>query len=71
MQNIPVNTSILVADILVHGIRDLVAPVVSAVVAATPGQHYQLLGIFHGQTPQNKLMDEREDGRIGADSESQ
>src|ERR1700691_1565323 len=62
---------ILVADILVHGIRELVAPVVSAVVAAAPGQHHQLLRIFHGQLPQNELMDEGEDRGIGADSKSQ
>jgi hypothetical protein len=40
-------------------------------VAAAPGQHRQLLRIFHRQTPQNELMDERENGGIGADSESQ
>jgi hypothetical protein len=30
-----------------------------------------LLGILHRQTPQNELVDQREDGGVGADSESQ
>ena len=60
---------ILVADILVHRIRQLVAAVVSAVVPPAPGQHHQLLGIFHRQTPQDELMDQGEDGGVGADAE--
>jgi hypothetical protein len=54
---------ILISDILVHGVRELVVSVVSAVVSAAPGQHYQLLRIPHRQMPQNELMDEREDKR--------
>jgi hypothetical protein len=53
------------------GYESLSAPVVAAVVAAAAGQHYQLLGILYRQPAQNELMDEREDGGIGADPEGQ
>jgi hypothetical protein len=38
---------------------------------APTGQQHQFFGMLHRQQFQNELMNEREDGRVGADAQRQ
>ena len=59
----------VVAEIFVHRERQHVAARVAAVVVPRAVEEDELLGVFHREAPQEHLVDEREDGGIGADAE--
>ena len=61
---------VAVADVLVHRIREGVAAVVAAVVASASGEYDDGLRVLHGKQAQNQLIDQREDGGIGADAQA-
>src|SRR6185436_4685894 len=55
--------------LLVDGIRVHPRSHVAAVVRALLVEHHQLLGRFHRQLAQQDLIDQREDGGVGADAQ--
>jgi hypothetical protein len=57
--------------VLVHGIRMHPCTHVAAVVCALLIEHHQPLGLPDGQLPQQDLVEQRENGRIGADAEGE
>ncbi len=62
---------VLVAEILVHGVGNRVGAGIAAIVRTAGGEKDELLGIAHRQELKNQLIDQREDGGIGADSQGE
>ena len=62
---------VLVAEILVHGIGNRVAAGVASVVRSARREQHQLFRVAHRQQLQDQLIDQREDGGIGADSQGE
>ncbi len=62
---------VVITKITEHGMGDGVATPVAAVVAAAHGEQDELLGIFHGEKAQQDLVEEREDGGVCANAESE
>jgi len=67
----PLKTWLRIAKVLVHGVGNRVAARVAPVMPALGGQQHQLFGMLHRQQFQNELMNQREDGRVGADPQRQ
>jgi hypothetical protein len=59
---------VVVAKILVHGVGELVLPVVAAVMRTTAPQQDELLGVLDWQQAQEDLVHQGEDGGVGADA---
>ena len=62
---------VVIAEILVHGIGDLVAAIVAAVVLPAAPQQHKLLRILDREQAQEELVDQRENSGIGADAQGQ
>src|SRR5258708_22299669 len=62
---------VVLAEIPEHGMGDGVAAPVAAIVATLHGEQDELLGILDGEEAQQDLVEEGENGGVGADAESQ
>ncbi len=62
---------VVLAEIAEHRMGDGVASPVAAVVAPFHGEQDELLGILDGEETEENLVEEGEDGGVGADAESQ
>src|SRR6185437_8236420 len=67
----PTEHFILIADFLVHRIRELIRTVIASVMITASGKHHQFFRMFDGQRLQNKLVDQRENSSVRADTQSQ
>ncbi len=59
------------ADVLVHRVGDGVRPRVAAVVRPAAVEQHQFLRVLDWQQLENDLVDEGEDGGVGADAEGE
>jgi len=66
-----VEDGVAIAQILVHRVGKRIAAVVAAVVTPAACEQHDVLGITNRQEPENQLIDEGEDGGIGADAQRQ
>ena len=62
---------ILVADVLIHRVREGIAAVIAAVMAADAFQENESLRIAYWQGLQDELVNQGEDGGVGADAEGE
>src|SRR5438309_7486131 len=67
----PAEDRVAVANVLIHRIGQRVPPVVTSIVTAASGQHYDALRFVYRKQPQDELVDEREHGGVSADSKRQ
>jgi hypothetical protein len=67
---------VLVAQVFVHGIREVVIPIPAEAArrsreASCPLETHQVLRLLNRQHPQQHLVEEREHGRVGANAQRQ
>ena len=60
---------VFVAEIRVHGIGDLVRPVVASVVRTPAPQQHELLGILYRKQAQQQLIHQRKNRRVRSDAQ--
>ena len=71
LQNMPLKTWILVAEVLIHRVRDGVGTGVAAVVMALGLQQDELFGVLDRQQFQHELIDEAKNRGVCADPQRQ